>query len=315
MKEEFVVSAKRRKLWNIEKEMLRRVLDICQRHNLKIWMDGGSLLGVVRHKGFIPWDDDIDLAMMREDYDKFINLPQEEFAPYFLQTAYTDKDYAHGHAQVRERNTAAISPVEWTKDFCQGIFIDIFPLDAVPDSEEEFKELGRRSMEMKRLMEAKGRFYLFKQHDVLENLRTWLKARWLFRQVDFRDYYREFEDLFRHYRREDNAKVGTISFIPSMAKDKHIYDETLWLPFEDMTVPAPAGYDLLLRTIYGDDYMTPRRAPAFHGGMIFDTERSYKEVLKEIRSEHTFCKDVVRRLRKFLGMKNPKLTEEKLMEL
>lgn len=315
MRGDFLVTEKRKKLWKMEMDMLRVVLDVCKRHGLNTWMDGGSLLGVVRHKGFIPWDDDIDLTMMRDDYDRLVKIPQEEFAPYFLQTAYTDKDYFHGHAQVRDFNTTAASPTEWTKDFCQGIFIDIFPLDAVPDDKTEYEELSRRSMEMKRMMEAKGRFYLFKQRDIIDNIKTWWKARQLFKRVDFKDYYREFEDLFRKYRPEDNAAVGTISFIPSLARDKEIYSDTVWLPFEDMMVPAPKDYDKELRSLYGDDYMKPRRAPAFHGGLIIDTERPYTDVIRDIRKEHTFCKDVMRRLRKLVGMKNKTLLEEKLMVL
>ena len=87
-------------------------------------------MGTVRHKGYIPWDDDIDMLMFREDYDKLIELADSEFKdPYFLQCAYTEKHYYRGHAQMRYKGTTAILKGDIYQPFDQSIFLDIFVYD------------------------------------------------------------------------------------------------------------------------------------------------------------------------------------------
>ena len=73
----FEISKKRKQIWNIELDLLFKLDEVCKKYNLKYWLDGGSLLGAIRHKGFIPWDDDVDLVMLREDYDKLVNRMKE----------------------------------------------------------------------------------------------------------------------------------------------------------------------------------------------------------------------------------------------
>ena len=87
----FKVTVERQKIWQIELEMLKLVDKICQKHNLHYSLVGGSLLGAVRHKGFIPWDDDIDIAMKRKDYEKFLKIAQKELPKkYFVQYCETE---------------------------------------------------------------------------------------------------------------------------------------------------------------------------------------------------------------------------------
>lgn len=91
------------KLQKIELEILKKIDEVCKKHNIKYWIDSGTLLGAVRHKGFIPWDDDIDIAMLREDYEKFLKVAQKDFGnEYFLQTKNTDKKYPLFYAKVRK---------------------------------------------------------------------------------------------------------------------------------------------------------------------------------------------------------------------
>lgn len=126
-----------KKVWSVEIELLRKLLDVCKRYNLKIFAEGGTLLGAIREHGFIPWDDDIDMAMPREDYDKLRELASAEFkSPYFFQCGYTDI-FPNGITRLRKDGTAAIT-YKSIYDRChQGIFIDIFPLDSIPDEKSE----------------------------------------------------------------------------------------------------------------------------------------------------------------------------------
>ncbi len=129
----FYVNEKMKLVWKTELELLKKFISVCEKYNLKYYMAGGSLLGAIRHSGFIPWDDDIDIDMPRDDYNKLLEIAKYEFTdPIFFQTTYTEQNYVRPHAQIRNSNTTAIVSHEKGLYFNQGIFIDIFPLDSVP---------------------------------------------------------------------------------------------------------------------------------------------------------------------------------------
>lgn len=94
----YVVTPVMKRVRDVQMRLMRKLLDVCAAHGLRVWIDGGSLLGAVREKGYIPWDDDIDMIMMRRDYDRLVELAGEFEQPFFLQCAHTDKGYARGHA-------------------------------------------------------------------------------------------------------------------------------------------------------------------------------------------------------------------------
>lgn len=122
--------------------LLQELLKVCNEHNLKIFAAYGTLLGAIRHKGFIPWDDDIDMDMLRPDYDKLVSIAPKAFQPpLFFQEAHTDKNYFKGHAQLRYDGTTAIRPDDMNAPFHQGIFIDIFVMDAVPACDPKKEKL------------------------------------------------------------------------------------------------------------------------------------------------------------------------------
>ena len=133
----FPVNEKRKKVWAVELELLQKFDEVCRKYNLTYYAYYGTLLGAVRHQGFIPWDDDIDVVMFREDYEKLQAVAPEEFRePYFFQNSYTDQ-MLWFFSKLRDSRTTAIEfPA---RNLHQGIFIDIFPLDDVPDGvHEEF---------------------------------------------------------------------------------------------------------------------------------------------------------------------------------
>ena len=117
--------------------MILKELDrICQKHNIKYHLMGGTLLGSIRHKGFIPWDDDIDVSMIRADYEMFLDVCGRELnSGYFLQTNKTDKNYIMQFAKLRKNHTLFIEKSMNDLDIHHGIYIDIFPLDNIlPDT-------------------------------------------------------------------------------------------------------------------------------------------------------------------------------------
>lgn len=119
-------------MWFAELQLLEKFIDVCNKHGLSYQLVGGSLLGAIRHKGFIPWDDDIDVGMLRPDYDRFVQLAKNELeAPFFLQTPLTDPGRNIDYVQIRNSATTAIDLryVDDHNTFNQGIFIDIFSID------------------------------------------------------------------------------------------------------------------------------------------------------------------------------------------
>lgn len=290
----YLVSAEMKQIWQVELDLLKQLLDVCQKHNLRIWADGGTLLGAVRHKGFIPWDDDIDLCMPRPDYDHLIALGDTEFQqPYFLQSTYSEDDYFRGHAQLRNSNTTAIRPSESYRTFNQGIFIDIFPLDGVdPDTERCKKTIRsiRRSYKRLKAMHLNV-FYSGRWGQISRKIRSRREVG----KVGRIAYFRATEDLLRQHSVDDCEQWAELAFSgDDICLSKHLFDETIMMPFEHMQVPVPAGYDVFLRTQYGDNYMTPLKAPSYHGELVFDTEHSYKEMAPRVFEQYK--KEALQRL-------------------
>jgi lipopolysaccharide cholinephosphotransferase len=113
--------------------MALRVRDICDSHGIKYFFIAGTLLGAVRHQGFIPWDDDLDIGMLRHDYNRFVDLAQNELGPdYFVQTYVTDPHMPLPYAKVRLNGTVLREAGSRDSRWHPGIFIDVFPFDGVP---------------------------------------------------------------------------------------------------------------------------------------------------------------------------------------
>ncbi len=108
---------------------------ICEKNNLKYFLIGGSLLGAVRHQGFIPWDDDMDVGMLREDYERFLKICADELgSEFFLQTYDTDEYYTHPFAKIRLNNTELVEDYSENSKQHNGVYLDIFPYDNMPES-------------------------------------------------------------------------------------------------------------------------------------------------------------------------------------
>ncbi len=299
----YEISAEMKKVWAVEMELLKKLLEVCKKHNLKIWAEGGTLLGAVRHKGFIPWDDDIDMAMPREDYDKLQAIAKDEFkAPFFFQSGYTDL-FPNGMTRLRMDDTAAILEHTIFINQHQGIFIDIFPLDIIPDNNEELmlflEERDREKDKLKLYCD-----YHYSLSNFRHNINI-IKTRKQINRIGFNTYFKHYDHLLKKYASSHYHRISIFSWSPQPKyyRQKDWYRETIFLPFEDIMIPVPIDYDKILTKQFGD-YMTPQKQATMHGGfVILDTQKTYKDYIPLLRKQHKWDHWIskIRILKQMLG--------------
>ena len=278
----FLVTKERKKIWAIELEILSVFDDICQKYNLRYFLTYGSLLGAVRHQGFIPWDDDLDVAMFRPDYEKLKTVIRDELKePYFFQDAYSDS-ILFSFSKIRDSRTTAIEP-KYCQDATphQGIFMDIFPLDGVyPPGTTNIESIEKEiwtsviNPELIAKIIQTPQYPSFLPKDLLQDLLA----------MPVRDRFRQFE-AFVAGQFEDAPLLGviltTVYTQSAHRLQKAWYEETIYLPFETVMVPVPARYEEVLTTYYGD-YHEIRMGTTFHKDIIMDPDKSYLEYYQEM---------------------------------
>ena len=210
-------------LWRVLLEMYSEIRRICEKHNLRFWAVGGTALGAIRHNGFIPWDDDFDLGMPRPDYMKFISVAAKEL-PENLRwvSVETDAQYQYQFGKVIEQSVEKVERVknESNLNLAQGVFIDIFPIDGMPES--------------------RNRLLIFK----------------LFRAIIRRlplspRMFQRFLSCVSYEKSNYIGVAGSDSYKQHRCWwPKVWFKETKWLRFEDTEVPVPGEYMKFIENHY-----------------------------------------------------------------
>lgn len=274
----YEISEKMKKVWAVELNLLEYFDTLCREHNLQYFAAYGTLLGTVRHQGFIPWDDDIDVFMFRNEYEKLKSVAQDSISePYFFQNSYTDTMIS-AFSKIRDSRTTAIEFPDISPEFNQGIFIDIFPLDDAPDDINMKPVINQMQREIwMSVVNPQG------LKKILDNgYRPALEAGILLELtgMQIRERMKIFEDFnVSQFGKSEKVCFITSHFLTSRSVLRKWFSDTLYLPFENMVIPVPVGYDELLKCRY-KDYMTPvRNHQSLHSGVFFDPDAPYTKYM------------------------------------
>ena len=281
----FYVPGIMKRAWAAQLELLSEIDRICKKWNILYFITYGTLLGAVRHGGFIPWDDDIDIVMLRKDYEKFFQVAKDEINEdmHIISLDGNKAEYCFPNAIGRK---AILSPEKLREvhEFPYPYAVDVFFLDELSEKEED-EEFRRNMIYMFMQMisavrDKKEKTRLF-QTD-LEEIEKLLKIHFDRNQSLEGQFFRLMDKIFQEYNGEGGKKV--VFFPDYLNKDivfsKSAFTDSLDLPLYNKSFPAPKDYDAILRALYGE-YRKKVKAGGAHGYPFFKKkEKGLQERLK-----------------------------------
>ena len=242
-----------RKLQLSELSVFKDFIKICEENNLQYFLFAGCAIGVERHQGFIPWDDDIDISMPRADYEKLIaSFPKN--GRYKILDHRTSKDYFNNFVKVIDTNTKIVDNRN-DKTYESGLFIDIFPMDRFDDMKAVDKTYNLESFKL--LSFSKHCNIVYGDSVIKDMIRS---VCWFFLKPVSPTFFAKKIDKASAKYTKDNGKY--IGLLASKFKEKEVLDfdpfkEIIDMPFEGVTLKGPKEYDKLLRQYYGDYMQLP----------------------------------------------------------
>ena len=247
-----------KELQSLQISVMKQIHDMCIAHKIKYYIIGGTLLGAVRHNGFIPWDDDIDIAMLRDDYENFAKLFYSNFkeSDYFLQSYSTDVDFRPAMLRVCIKGTIHDVPSERHLKSCKNTYIDVFPLDNVPDSKiaQLLQFLLLRIVD--RMITAK----LYNIYEKNSRLKVMAKITlaYILKVVPLTALQNARVSIMKWFNKVPTKNVcSTVSRYGYCKQilNRSIYGEPRLYQFEDTEFYGVERADCYLTHIYGRDYM------------------------------------------------------------
>lgn len=237
----------------IQLDILKNARDFCAENNINYFLDNGTLLGAVRHKGYIPWDDDIDIGMLRKDFDKFIKLFNEKMAntKYRCYCVSNNKSFYYPFAKICDISTCLYEPDE--DGFKGYINIDLFPYDNASNNSKENERLFKKRDRLTAL-------------NYLRNFHTYNSGRFIFlKRIIYclillfpKDYFsKKLVKCMQKFNKCNSNLVGNFSSFSKVVANKEIFNSYIDVEFENNTFKAPAGYDKWLKAFYGDYMQLP----------------------------------------------------------
>lgn len=247
-----------KKVQKIQLEMAKDIKRVCEENGIRYFLYRGTFLGAVRHKGVIPWDDDMDFGMMRPDYEKFRKIAPEKLGKdYCFQDWNTDENYALPFGKVRKRNTVFVE-AKCARLPENGVYIDIYPLDYAPADEGERKALAKKLLHLFRVKLMKSKYTPWMEEEKI----IWKK------RIGYTLY--QAAALFVSQKKLIDIYEGLVKAVPEgdtlyeqSALPIAYYFDKSWVaqvqeyPYEDTTFAGPKDYDAFLSSLYGDYMQLP----------------------------------------------------------
>ena len=246
-----------RQIQQIGLNMLKYLDALCTQHGLRYFLSGGTLLGAVRHQGFIPWDDDVDVMMPRPDYNRLLALLSDIRHPRFAFLRETAADYATPYLRLMDTHTQVL-PTEYLTQPIPHLFLDIFPIEGLPDNERRCRAFYRK-MRLYDIMYQSARKGKFRANERLKPLKTCVHAlamltggtaAWCRRfdraaqQIEFGTTQHAGVCLIAHYGMRERMPIS-------------VFADSVPVRFEDGMFSAPVGYDRYLTGLYRNYMQLP----------------------------------------------------------
>ena len=261
-------------------EMLLYFDKFCRENHLKYYLCGGCLIGVIRHHGFIPWDDDVDLFMPRPDYERLAKLWPQKVDPAKYMYCRTDRDHVYhdGGASIRDVNTTEINRHSVNDDICQGIALEIMPIDGCPKSKikraiQLFHAFVFSLFNVQRPPDNKGR--------LIRTVSTLAYALVRSPGLRYKIWKRAERGMTRYSWDSCDEVTELIGSIKGMLlrHPKADFDNVVYKDFEGHSVPVMAGYDRYLHLIWGDYMALPpeEKRVAKHDVVYLSTTEPYAQ--------------------------------------
>lgn len=266
-----------------ELDILKEFVRICEKHKLLYYLGWGSCLGAVRHKGFIPWDDDIDVLMPDEDLKRFKEICKTELdSKYFYQDLETDSDFFFSFAKLRANDTTFMLEAFSKIDIHWGVNIDIFPLynyDKPIASDSFTKRIKFFRKLLYKNAYTKRKFH--KVSGLKEFFKILVRCIWYcaIPNIYRNNFIHKTQTLLSDFKGEYYVDIEDIDILHVF--NKKDFGDGVLVPFEDILVRIPKNYDKYLSVNFGDDYMEVPKAGSdkiyYHEGEIVDLNHSYKK--------------------------------------
>ena len=248
-------------------DILKEVKRVCDENNIDYFIIGGTALGAVRHKGFIPWDDDIDIGMTRDNYEKFIKIANTKLSEeFFLQTMETEEETPFYFAKVRKNKTKFIEKYVKDINMNHGIFIDIFPYDKIPNDTKLRKRQQRKVNILANMFIAKSTCEINSEiktvKDILKNCIRRL-LHYILIPFPKKLIYNQLNKECKKYSEEECSKISFVKYgyltidIDSVNNLK--YEEGSQISFEGVIVKCPRKITQYLNNQYGDFMKLPKK--------------------------------------------------------
>lgn len=237
----------------IQLDILCAVAAFCEENDICYWIDCGTLLGAIRHKGYIPWDDDIDVGMLREDYDKFAELFNQQNSNYYFACIENTPDFFVPHGKVLDTSTILYEPDE--SGYKSSVNIDIFVYDNAPNDDAVVEAMFCERDALRRKFGIQNQNVASEKSPIKRSLK-YMRRIW-YRTVCPTDCIKRMVMNSKRFANDDTRRVGNFTAYARMTCDKRVFRSFVEVEFEGRLFKAPAGYDEWLRSFYGEYMQLP----------------------------------------------------------